>query len=264
MEMKDLVRRSHQHRHASLQTAEHNGTYMTINLSFRRTILLALVCAAGCSDSTAVDSDAGTYTGTGGVVGGGTGGGKAAGTGGNVSTGIGAGGTGTGGAGMAGMGTGGTATAGTGGMGTGGTGTGGMGTGGFGMMATCDTTVMSVTKCGTAMCPAVDAMARQCTVNCCMGNTCGTTRAFMGQMQPGQCNVPEPPPVVDPRCPGETVNGAMLDGCCDDMNHCGLITTSRRSMTMRCTLREEVRVGGGMMGTGGTVATMPFAAQACM
>ena len=245
---------------------------MMKNRAFGRNMWLVLVCAVGCTSSTSVDPDAGAYTGTGGAAATGTGGRTIVGTGGSVSTGT---GTGRGGSGTAGTGTGGVGSGGT-GIGAGGTGSGGfgmmgaggfgmMGTGGFGMMATCDTTVTSVTMCGTTMCPAVSPMARQCTVNCCMGNTCGTSRAVMGQMQPAQCNVPPPPPVADPRCPKETVNGAMLDGCCDAMNHCGLITTSMRSMTMRCTLREDVRVGGGgMMGTGGTMATMPFAAQACM
>jgi hypothetical protein len=116
-----------------------------------------------------------------------------------------------------------------------------MGTGGMAMMGTggrpmttvtCDPNVVSATMCGSMQCPAVAMGAAMCTVNCCMNNECGTQRAvMMPRNLATACRVPAMP---DSRCPNETINGNMRQGCCTGNNQCGLI----RNMT--CTPRNQV------------------------
>lgn len=154
--------------------------------------------------------------------------------GGDDEGGSGAGGTGnTGGTGGSTGGSGGSAgmTGGSGGMGgsSGGMGGGG-GMGGLnGLIPECSEPIpMTAVMCGGTACAmpvlvmGIDLCGRPCCVTVDGAETCGTKNT--GETPPTDC---APLPPSDPRCPDYMeMSGTMREGCCDDENNCGIISTT--------------------------------------
>jgi hypothetical protein len=88
----------------------------------------------------------------------------------------------------------------------------------------CDSNAQSEASCGSTQCPALpDNAGATCTINCCASDgRCGTRSADtrVQQLLGTTCT---PPVTPDERCPGSTVLGMTLTGCCDGQGNCGQI-----------------------------------------
>jgi hypothetical protein len=95
---------------------------------------------------------------------------------------------------------------------------------GMQMMLTCDTTVTSVTSCGSETCTPPDGMAAMyCQVSCCTAdNKCGSknTSSQAAGSPLADCSLP---PMEDPRCAGKGGQASMFGtACCTSDGNCGI------------------------------------------
>lgn len=135
-----------------------------------------------------------------------------------------------------------------------------------GTPVTCDPGTSSVSKCGTASCPAVKSGAAACTFSCCSGaNTCGERVATLGQVS--QCRVP---PTCDtgvssvsmcgsescPAVPGSAA--ACTVNCCSSgaTRHCGTRTAIQGGQVGQCVVPSTCDATIKDVTTCGTGATM--------
>ncbi|HEX2675203.1 MAG TPA: hypothetical protein VHM19_01150 [Polyangiales bacterium] len=134
---------------------------------------------------------------------------------------------------------------GTGIAGNGVSGNGGGGTGGNNpFMPNCDTSVTSVTTCGTATCADQQGSQFTCRINCCVStNECGTRVASMDSTMSTDCMAGPKP---DTRCEDIVIQGGgggggggmtrTYVGCCTADNQCGGISTRRNICASRTDL----------------------------